>query len=272
MTTIAQVSGTAFVVAEFRVEENFEPVPLYIDPIVWLFLDDESQRAAARVAAKFPLVKDLVKIRTKYFDDTLDKQLRANVRQVLILGSGLDTRAIRQAAPGVTYFEIDDPETIGIKRARYEEFDLDLALKLIPGNYINDGLIKLLDRSGFDFDLSTYIIWEGNTMYLPLDRMKWVMNELGAHLTRFRLSFDYMADAVISRTTGDAGVTRLVESFADMGAPWLSGVTDIGSLAREVGLSLVENFPTSELYRAYRPDRPITSPIFDFYSVCTVGQ
>jgi hypothetical protein len=56
-----------------------------------------------------------------------------------------------------------------------------------------------------------------------------------------------------------------------MGAPWLSGIRDIQSLAREMRLTLVENFRTSELYRAYRRGRPMTSQIFGFYSVCTVG-
>ena len=76
---------------------------------------------------------------------------------------------------------------------------------------------------------------------------------------------------VESQTTGDAGVTRLVESFASMGAPWLSGIRDIQSLAREGGLSLIEHFTTSELGRTYRLGRALTSPIFDFYSVCSLG-
>jgi methyltransferase (TIGR00027 family) len=272
MATIEHVSGTAFVVAEFRAEENVEPAPLYRDPIVELFLNEASKLAARRVAEDFPLVKDLVKIRTKYFDDTIEKHLLSNVRQVVILGSGLDTRAVRKAVPGVTYYEIDDAETLNVKRARYDELGFDLDLKLIPGNYVDDGLIDLLDRNGFDFDAPTYVIWEGNTMYLPLDRMKWVLTELRTHVRKLRISFDYMAEAVISKTTGDPGITKLVESFANMGAPWLSGVGDIGSLAYELGLSLVENFRTADLHRAYRPGRPITSPIFDFYSVCTVGQ
>jgi methyltransferase (TIGR00027 family) len=272
MATIEHVSGTAFVVAEFRAEENLEPAPLYRDPIVALFLSEESRRAAKRVADDFPHVKDLVKIRTKYFDDTLDKNLLTNVSQVVILGSGLDTRAVRKAVPGVTYYEIDDAETMDVKRARYDELGLTLDLRLISGNYVTDGLIELLDRNGFDFHLPTYIIWEGNTMYLPLDRMKWVLTELATHVTRFRISFDYMAEEVISKTTGDPGVTKLVESFARMGAPWLSGLSDVGSLADEHGLSLVENFRTADLCRRYRPGRPITSPIVHFYSVCTVGQ
>ena len=59
-----------------------------------------------------------------------------------------------------------------------------------------------------------------------------------------------MAESVISKTTGEPGITKLVESFANMGAPWLSGVSDIGNLAYELGLSLVENFRTAELHRA----------------------
>ena len=56
-----------------------------------------------------------------------------------------------------------------------------------------------------------------------------------------------------------------------MGAPWLSGIRDIQSLASDLGLSLIENFKTAELHETYRPGRPMTSPIFKFYSVCTVG-
>ena len=68
MATIENVSGTAFVVAEFRAEENAEPSPLYVDSIVGLFLNDDSKRTAGRVAASFPS-SDLVRIRTKYLDD-----------------------------------------------------------------------------------------------------------------------------------------------------------------------------------------------------------
>ena len=90
-------------------------------------------------------------------------------------------------------------------------------------------------------------------------------------MTRFRLSFDYMAEAVISKTTGDPGITRLVESFAAMGAPWLSGIRDIQSLARELGLNLSRTSrPPSSMSLPAR--RPMTSPIFGFYSVCTLGS
>ena len=64
----------------------------------------------------------------------------------------------------------------------------------------------------------------------------------------FRLSCDYMSEAVISKTTDDAGVTRLVENFEAMAAPWLSGIRDIESLARELNLTVIDNFKTAALH------------------------
>jgi methyltransferase (TIGR00027 family) len=268
---IKDVSGTAFVVAEFRAEENRERAPLYRDPVVGLFLSEDSRQAAGRLAARFPPVKEMVRVRTKYFDDTLEKHILSHYRQVVILGAGLDTRAVRKQAAGVAYFEIDDPATLGLKQACYEQEGIKVDVTFIPGNYVTDGLIDLLARNGFDFDLPTYFIWEGNTMYLPLASVKDILTELRTHVRQFRLSFDYMAEAVVTNTTGDSGITTLVESFASMGAPWLSGIRDIQRLAHDQRLSLIEDFKTAELHRLYWQGRPVASPIFTFYSVCTVG-
>src|SRR6185436_7060336 len=99
MSEIKDVSGTAFVVAEYRAEENREPTPLYMDPVVELFLSAASGEAAERVSSRFPAVKDMVKTRTRYFDDMLDTQIASGVGQVVILGAGLDTRAVRKPSP-----------------------------------------------------------------------------------------------------------------------------------------------------------------------------
>ena len=108
MAAIRNVTGTAFVVAEFRAEENKEIRPLYRDPIVPLFLNEETKKAAERIFASFPPIKKIVRIRTRYLDDQLDNQLHLDYRQVVVLGAGLDTRAIRKPSPTVDYFEIDD--------------------------------------------------------------------------------------------------------------------------------------------------------------------
>jgi methyltransferase (TIGR00027 family) len=271
MTQIRNVTGTAFVVAEFRAEENRAADPLYRDAVVDLFLNDASRQAAGRISGSFPQVSDMVRVRTRYFDDTLDHHLFSQYTQVVILGAGLDTRAVRKQTPGVTYFEIDDAATLDWKQSCYAQHGLGVRAKFIPGNYVTDGLIDLLRENGFDFELPTYIIWEGNTMYLPLDAVKQTIADLQAHVRHFRLSFDYMTDAVITRSTGDAGVTTLVESFAAMGAPWVTGFRDIRTLAHEMSLTLTDDVTTGELGQRYRIGRPLTSAIFDHYAICTLS-
>jgi O-methyltransferase involved in polyketide biosynthesis len=162
----------------------------------------------------------------------------------------------------VTYFEIDDAATLRLKETCYQQQHIDANVQFIPGNYVTDGLMNLLEDNDFDPDRPTYLIWEGNTMYLPLESTRRILSELRKYLKRFKLSFDYMAEAVLSKTTDDPRMTRLVESFASMGAPWLSGIRDVQSLAADLGLRLIENVKTAELYERYWLGRPMTSPIF----------
>jgi methyltransferase (TIGR00027 family) len=136
MATIQNVTGTAFIVAEFRAEENAEAQPIYCDPIVPVFLNDETKSAAARISEAIPAVKKMVKLRTRYLDDRLEAQLQDGCAQVVILGAGLDTRAIRKQAPNVVYFEIDDEDTLSFKKAKLAENRLIADVSFISGNYV----------------------------------------------------------------------------------------------------------------------------------------
>lgn len=270
MAEIQNVTGTAFIVAEFRAEENAAAQPLYTDPIVPLFLNEETKRAAARMSEAFPAVKKIVRIRTRYLDDRLDRQLHLGCGQVVILGAGLDTRSIRKQAPNVAFFEIDDENTLNFKKARLEENALNSRVTFIPGNYVTDNLVQLLKTNRFDFTRPTHLIWEGNTMYLTAPSIRQVMRDLAQHVSRFTLSFDYFKDGVIEKATGDAAVTGIVERFEAMGAPWISGVEDLQSLADDAGMTIVDDVATAELHQTYWPDEPLDSPIFDYYFLCTL--
>ncbi|MGH8650905.1 MAG: hypothetical protein ACREYE_01430 [Gammaproteobacteria bacterium] len=70
MAEIKNVTGTAFIVAEYRAEENAAPDPLYRDSIVELFLNDATRQAA----------QDAVKLRTRYLDDALEERIARGCR------------------------------------------------------------------------------------------------------------------------------------------------------------------------------------------------
>jgi methyltransferase (TIGR00027 family) len=270
MTEVKDVTGTAFVVAEFRARENAEPHPLYLDPVVSIFLDARTKRAAERIAAGFAAAENNVRLRTRYLDDRLDGQLANGCRQVVILGSGLDTRAVRKRAPGVAYFEIDDSRTLSFKRTRLAERGIDAPIKFIAGNYVASGVVPLLEANGFDSDLPSFFIWEGNTMYLTEPAVIKVLGDLRNRVRQFSISFDYMDQAVVARTTGEPGATGFVERFAAMGAPWRYGIDDLGALAAATGLSVTDASTVGELHRQFWPERPLESIIYDHYTLCTL--
>jgi methyltransferase (TIGR00027 family) len=270
MSEVREVTGTAFVVAEFRARENEEANPLYVDPVVHIFLDARTREAADRIRADFPAGEHMPRLRTRYYDDRLGEQIAQGCRQVVILGSGLDTRAMRKRAPGVAYFEIDDAGTLELKKARYAANGIDAAVTFIPGNYVALGVIPMLERNGFDKSLPSFFIWEGNTMYLRCPDVMKVLADLKENLRRFAISFDYMDEAVVAMTTGEAGATAFVERFAAMGAPWTFGFHDLPALAGEAGLAISDATTVGKLHRLYWPDRPLDSIIYDHYSLCTL--
>jgi methyltransferase (TIGR00027 family) len=270
MASIRNVAGTAFVVAEFRNDENKEAFPLYRDPYVHLFLDEETKKAADRISASFPPVRNNVRLRTRYLDEQLDGRLEHGCKQVVILGAGLDTRAQRKAVPSVTYFEIDDADTLSFKQAKLAESGVYPAAEYIAGNYVTENFISLLRRREFDFDLPTHFIWEGNTMYLPEEAISRVLRDMTSHVRQCSVSFDYVAPEMIAKTTGEQEVTDVAERFAAMGAPWISSVNSLENLAESCGMKVLDNAKFTNLYRAYWPDKKLDSAMYDYYSICTL--
>lgn len=271
MTEIQDVIGTAFIVAEYRALENAEQDPLYRDPVVPLFLSEQTRQVADRIAAGFPSGGQGVRLRTRYFDDRLDEQLSRGCRQVVILGAGLDTRGVRKQVPGVTYFEIDDADILKFKQTRLAEAGIQARVVYIPGNYVVDGLLRLLAANGFDFDLPTYVLWEGNTMYLNRPAVLKVLTDLRTSLGRFAISFDYMSEAVIAGATGDERISSFVKGFADMGAPWRFGIDDLDTLASDAGLGVSDSVKVIELFRTFWPNRQLDSKFYDNYALCTLA-
>jgi methyltransferase (TIGR00027 family) len=270
MTRFQGVTGTAFIVAEHRAHENTEANPLYVDRIVPLFLDARTRQAADAFSADFPAVVRSIRLRTRYFDDRLDEQLSCGCRQVVILGAGLDTRAVRKQSPGVAYFEIDDLGILNFKKARLAENGINAKIAFIPGDYVTDDFLRLLETNGFRFELPAYFIWEGNTMYLTRASVRKVLADIRKCMGQFSISFDYMAEEVIAHTTGDQRISDFVARFAAMGAPWRFGINDLDTLAEETAMTIVDKVKTAELHRFYWPSVPLGSAFQEYYSACTL--
>ena len=221
MAQVKDVSGTAFVVAEFRAEENRQA-------------DTAVPRSSGRtVSGRGQQVRGWTR-RGQLSHHEGSRQdshqiSRRHAREAPGFGLPTGRRPRRRPGHPRRAKPVDGRDLLRDRRCGDAEAETDAlpaaghrCQRDVHSWKLRNGWIDALaetERISI-VDLPTYFIWEGNTMYLPFASIRHTLAEIRTHVTRFRVSFDYMADAVITKTTGDPGITKLVDSFANMGAPW----------------------------------------------------
>ena len=199
------VGTTAVMVAAARAAETEQPDALITDPYAdilvagagtgtWTaMLDDRILEKAtaidAEVAAIFRHMRNYQAVRTHFFDEHFTRAAEAGLRQIVILASGLDSRAYRLDWPaGTTVFEIDQPKVLEYKAATLEEHGVKPAAQLreVAVDLRHDWP-NALRENGFDADQPTAWLAEGLLMYLPADaqdRLFTLITELSASGSR----------------------------------------------------------------------------------------
>ena len=193
MIDINKVGATAFVIAAIRSMEKDQPRPLFQRPLrptgssttahgQW---PGNSTRRSPRRRPWFAFARSTLA-------GSSSAESRTVARQVVLLGGGLDMRAPLLAAPGVTFFEVDQKAVLEYKRTVLDQHGIDMAPS-VYGNYLEVDVPDGLAENGFDLDAPTLIVWEGNTMYLPTVSIMPFLNRLGDAISTFRIAFDYFA-------------------------------------------------------------------------------
>lgn len=266
------VGKTSLLIAGWRARESEQIDPLFVDPLANIFVSPAMAGWIDEVTAASVSTCRLIAYRTRYFDDRLRFEQRHGVQQVVLLGAGLDTRALRLGEPAVAFFEIDGADVLGYKRATLERHGYAIASRLIAADYLRDDWLASLREQGFRVDAETYFIWEGNTMYLPAEAIVALLARIRVEVPRARISFDYVSEDMIRRQTGFSGANQLVNGFERMGAAWVTGFDDIRSVAERAGLPVIENKLMVEVVAPSRFRPGLSRELFRHYSVCTVGH
>ncbi|MGW8380842.1 class I SAM-dependent methyltransferase [Streptomyces sp. ODS28] len=178
---VTGVGMTALAVAAGRAIESGKPDPLMTDPYAralvnaaqpdtpmptaWDGLDAET----GPEADMWQTTSEYIGVRSRVFDDYLTGAAGEGVTQLVILASGLDTRAFRLPWPsGTRCFELDQPAVLDFKletlaaegaapRCEHRPVRVDL----------RDDWGSALEEAGFDRDRPTAWLAEGLLPYLP---------------------------------------------------------------------------------------------------------
>ena len=254
------VGSTAVMVAAARARETDSPNPLIRDQYARLlvagagtgmwenFLDDSMQERIAgadpQAAAVFANMLGYQAVRTHFFDAFFTAAVAAGIRQVVILASGLDSRAYRLDWPdGTVVFEIDQPKVLEYKSATLAEHGAaPRAERREVAVDLRQDWPAALKAAGFDPARPTAWLAEGLLMYLPAeaqDRLFEQITELSApgsrvsaeavrhtaeeQRARMRERWEKMADDLgIERTVDIADLTYNDPERADV-TEWLNG-------------------------------------------------
>src|ERR1700739_3361102 len=148
------------------------------------------QDGATESAGAMSRMADNMAVRTKFFDEFFLAAQKAGIKQVVILASGLDSRAYRLPWPaGTVVYEVDQPQVVEFKSRTLAELGAaPTADRRVVAIDLRDDWPTALRTAGFDPDQPTAWSAEGLLGYLPpeaQDRLLDTITELSAPGSRF---------------------------------------------------------------------------------------
>jgi methyltransferase (TIGR00027 family) len=250
-----QPSQTARGAAAYRaIHQTLDGGVIFSDPFAARILDDET-RARLDETAAVPSLRPwrlFIAARSRFSEDTLAACVARGVRQVVVLGAGLDTFSLRNphAGQGVRVFEVDYPATQGWKRERLKQAGLAIPalLTFAPVDFEQQSLADGLRAAGFQDDRPAFFQWLGVVPYLTREAV-WLTLDLIAGVPESEVVFDYAEPLENYPDDRRADVMAIAAQAAARGEPWLSlfDPAELSRMLRSKGFGIVEDLGLAEI-------------------------
>jgi len=193
-----------------------------------------------------------MQVRTYALDQAVEAFARGGGRQLVLLGAGLDARALRLKGLGLRVFEVDHPATQAGKRPLVGD-----AATLVPWDFEREplrGLPARLVERGFQARERACVVWEGVTMYLSQVAIEETFAMLQELLcAESVLAFTYYERATIQRPSWRDWLTK--RFVAGAGEPWRFGwvTAELPEWLKARGFELRSDDVTAALAQRWMP-------------------
>lgn len=258
----AQPSRTAFAAAMYRAaHQELDEAHLFRDPYAMRILGGAAQRRRAlEFAGNRPLMRLFIAMRSRIAETKLAEATERGVRQIVVLGAGLDTLSLRNPFPEAALFEVDHPATQAWKRERLVQEGLSPGanVRFVPVDFEHQSLGDELAAAGFDRTAPAFYLWLGVVPYLTADA---VFATLGfiAETRGNETVFDY-ANPLEQLTVGyRVAAEARAKRAARIGEPFLSHFDTAALHARLAGLgaTAIDDFGPERLATLYGRPSPV---------------
>jgi methyltransferase (TIGR00027 family) len=133
--------------------------------------------------------------RKRYIDEKLTEIVEKGIDSVVILGSGLDTRAYRiPQLSTLSVYEVDLPQTIAFKERRLQQLygSVPPHVRLVPIDFDRQKIEDVLTSHGYSLGQRSFFIWEGVTQYISEPAVRAVFGFLFKASLGSRILFTYI--------------------------------------------------------------------------------
>lgn len=191
--------------------------------------------------------------RARFAEDRIAAAVAKGVRQVVILGAGLDTFAYRNPHPGLRILEVDHPATQAWKRGRLAAAGIDMpqSLTFVPVDFETDSLATGLAPAGFSRTEPAVFVWLGVVFYLTPAAVRTTLTYIASQAQPSEVIFDYLQPA---DTDEERQQLREREArVAAAGEPWFSYFTptEIAAHLSTLGFTAIEDHSAAQLIDSY---------------------
>jgi methyltransferase (TIGR00027 family) len=191
-------SRTALMIARQRAAHQvLDHGAILCDPFAMKILC-EDEKEVLQFATGHPLGsigRLITAARSRIAEDALARAVEGGVRQIVILGAGLDTFALRNphAAREIRIYEVDHPATQAWKRERLAEAQIALPpwLIFVPVDFEQDDVGEKLVGAGFQQNSPVFFTWLGVVPYLTEDAIGHTLDYMSS-IQNSEVVFDYM--------------------------------------------------------------------------------
>jgi len=206
-------------------------------------------------------IYEYVIARTKYIDAVFRQALSDQFSQILIFGTGFDTRALRfqEEARQTKIFEMDAPPTLEAKLGQYQKRHLIIPpnVVFVPIDFDRESLPLKLDQAGFKRDVKSLFVLEGVLEYLQpqsVDQAFRTIRELAG--AGSEVVFNYAYASVIRHEGMCYGEEGGMETLEKVGESWHFGIErgEIGPFLLRYGFELLDHRDARELEEIYFKD------------------
>ena len=189
--------------------------------------------------------------RSRIAEDALSGAVERGVRQIVILGAGLDTFALRSPhGAQIRIYEVDHPATQAWKRRRLAEAQIALPpwLILVPVDFERDDVGEKLVAAGFQENSPAFFTWLGVVPYLTQDAIGSTLDYM-ASIQNSEVVFDYMEPAQAFAEEMRELVKERTEQLEKMDERWASRFDPAGMAAilRSHGFCNIEDINFQEI-------------------------